>query len=111
MILPVPAELISQMALDLKAHLARRGITEPRYIGIRTGGIWVAQALLKALNSEAPLGTVISTAACATSGVKPVPATVPKRSVSVPDPVGLAAVAKGGVVSVWALASVVTSSE
>ena len=58
MILPVPAELISQMALDLKAHLARRGITEPRYIGIRTGGIWVAQALLKALNSEAPLGTL-----------------------------------------------------
>ena len=58
MILPVPAELISQMALDLKAHLARRGITEPRYIGIRTGGIWVAQALLKALNSDAPLGTL-----------------------------------------------------
>ena len=58
MILPVPAELISQMALDLKAHLARRGITEPRYIGIRTGGIWVAQALLKALGSDAPLGTL-----------------------------------------------------
>lgn len=58
MILPVPAELISQMALDLKAHLARRNITEPRYIGIRTGGIWVAQALLCAMNSEAPLGTL-----------------------------------------------------
>ena len=58
MILPVPAELISQMALDLKAHLARRNITEPRYIGIRTGGIWVAQALLRAMNSEAPLGTL-----------------------------------------------------
>ena len=58
MILPVPAELISQMALDLKAHLTRRGITEPRYIGIRTGGIWVAQALLKALDSDAPLGTL-----------------------------------------------------
>ena len=49
MILPVPAELISQMAVDLKTHLERRGITEPRFIGIRTGGIWVAQALLRAL--------------------------------------------------------------
>ena len=58
MILPVPAELISQMALDLKAHLARRHITEPRFIGIRTGGIWVAQALLRAMDSDAPLGTL-----------------------------------------------------
>ena len=58
MILPVPAELISQMAVDLQAHLARRGITEPRFIGIRSGGIWVAQALLRALDSDAPLGTL-----------------------------------------------------
>ncbi|GLH40410.1 bifunctional pyr operon transcriptional regulator/uracil phosphoribosyltransferase [Pseudomonas moraviensis] len=58
MSLPNPADLISQMATRLKAHLAQRDINEPRYIGIRTGGIWVAQALLKELNSDAPLGTL-----------------------------------------------------
>lgn len=58
MSLPNPADLISQMATRLKAHLAQRDISEPRYIGIRTGGIWVAQALLKKLASDAPLGTL-----------------------------------------------------
>jgi len=58
MSLPNPAHLISQMAVDLKAHLARRNITEPRFIGIRTGGVWVARALLEALGSDAALGTL-----------------------------------------------------
>ncbi|WP_248795132.1 bifunctional pyr operon transcriptional regulator/uracil phosphoribosyltransferase PyrR [Pseudomonas sp. MWU13-2105] len=58
MSLPNPADLISQMAVDLNAHLSKRGIAEPRFIGIRTGGVWVAQALLKALGSPAPLGTL-----------------------------------------------------
>ncbi|WP_166361353.1 bifunctional pyr operon transcriptional regulator/uracil phosphoribosyltransferase PyrR [Pseudomonas akapageensis] len=58
MSLPNPADLISQMATDLNAYLARRTITEPRYIGIRTGGVWVAQALLEALGNDSPLGTL-----------------------------------------------------
>ena len=58
MSLPNPAELISQMATRLKAHLEHRGISEPRFIGIRTGGVWVAQALLKELGNEEPLGTL-----------------------------------------------------
>jgi len=58
MSLPNPADLIRQMAIDLQAHLAKREISEPRYIGIRTGGVWVAQALLAELHSEAPLGTL-----------------------------------------------------
>ena len=58
MSLPNPADLISQMAIRLKAHLAQRDISEPRYIGIRTGGVWVAQALLEELGSDAPLGTL-----------------------------------------------------
>lgn len=58
MSLPNPAELIRQMAVDLRAHLARRNISEPRFIGIRTGGIWVAQALLQELGSDEPLGTL-----------------------------------------------------
>ncbi|RWU26513.1 bifunctional pyr operon transcriptional regulator/uracil phosphoribosyltransferase PyrR [Pseudomonas alkylphenolica] len=58
MSLPNPAELIRQMAVDLRAHLARRNITEPRFIGIRTGGIWVAQALLEELGDDSALGTL-----------------------------------------------------
>ncbi len=58
MSLPNPAEQIRQMAVDRRAHLARRNITEPRFIGIRTGGIWVAQALLEELGSDAALGTL-----------------------------------------------------
>ena len=58
MSLPNPAELISQMAIRLKAHLKHRGISEPRFIGIRTGGVWVAQALLQELGNDSPLGTL-----------------------------------------------------
>ena len=52
MSLPNPAALISQMAVDLNAHLNHRAISEPRFIGIHTGGVWVAQALLEALGGE-----------------------------------------------------------
>lgn len=58
MSLPNPADLIRQMAVDLRAHLARRAITEPRYIGIRTGGVWVAQALQEAMGDSSPMGTL-----------------------------------------------------
>jgi pyrimidine operon attenuation protein/uracil phosphoribosyltransferase len=58
MSLPNPAALISQMAIDLTAHLSQRSINEPRFIGIRTGGVWVAQALLDELGSQSPLGTL-----------------------------------------------------
>lgn len=58
MTLPDPAALIRQMAQDLPAHLARKGIEQPRFIGIHTGGVWVAQALLAAMGSEAELGTL-----------------------------------------------------
>lgn len=56
MSLPNPAALISQMAIDLTALLSQRSINEPRFIGIRTGGVWVAQALLDELGSQSPLG-------------------------------------------------------
>jgi pyrimidine operon attenuation protein/uracil phosphoribosyltransferase len=58
MSLPNPADLISQMAIDLSAHLKKRDISEPRFIGIRTGGIWVAQALQEALGNDSALGTL-----------------------------------------------------
>lgn len=54
--LPNPAELLPQMAAALTSHLNKRHISEPRFIGIRTGGVWVAQALLKALGRDDALG-------------------------------------------------------
>lgn len=54
--LPDPAELLPQMAGALTEHLASRQITEPRFIGIHTGGVWVAQALLDVMGRETELG-------------------------------------------------------
>jgi pyrimidine operon attenuation protein/uracil phosphoribosyltransferase len=56
--LPDPATLLPQMAAALTAHLQQRQISQPRFIGIRTGGIWVAEALLQHLGLQAPLGTL-----------------------------------------------------
>lgn len=56
MSLPNPAELLPQMAAALTSHLNKRKISEPRFIGIRTGGVWVAQALLEELGRDDALG-------------------------------------------------------
>ena len=58
MSLPDPAVLLPQMAAALSAHLQQHQIAEPRYIGIHTGGAWVAEALLQAMGQSAPLGTL-----------------------------------------------------
>jgi len=58
MSLPNPAELLPQMAAALTRHLNQRQISEPRFIGIRTGGVWVAQALLDALDRDDTLGVL-----------------------------------------------------
>ena len=55
--LPDPTTLLPQMAAALTAHLQQRQIREPRFIGIRTGGIWVAEALLHNLGLHSPMGT------------------------------------------------------
>lgn len=55
--LPQPASLIEEMAAGLNHHLAEQGIEKPCFVGIHTGGVWVANALLKALDQEdEPLG-------------------------------------------------------
>jgi len=56
--LPNPAELLPQMATALIEHLNQRQIREPRFIGIRTGGVWVAQALLEHLGRTDALGVL-----------------------------------------------------
>ncbi|WP_225775561.1 bifunctional pyr operon transcriptional regulator/uracil phosphoribosyltransferase PyrR [Pseudomonas sp. Marseille-Q5115] len=58
MTLPNPADLIRQMAIDLRTRLQARGIDAPRFIGIRTGGVWVTQALLQEMGIAAAFGTL-----------------------------------------------------
>lgn len=56
--LPAPAELLPAMARDLQNHLHARGIENPCFIGIHSGGVWVAQALLEQLGRNDALGTL-----------------------------------------------------
>ena len=56
--LPNPSQLLPQMAAALRLHLQQRGIDQARFIGIHTGGVWVAQALLAELGLSQPLGTL-----------------------------------------------------
>ncbi|MDG9926465.1 MULTISPECIES: bifunctional pyr operon transcriptional regulator/uracil phosphoribosyltransferase PyrR [unclassified Pseudomonas] len=58
MTLPDPQQLLPRMAADLRTLLQRRGVDQARFIGIRTGGVWVAEALLRELGLEQPLGTL-----------------------------------------------------
>ncbi|WP_437879368.1 bifunctional pyr operon transcriptional regulator/uracil phosphoribosyltransferase PyrR [Pseudomonas sp. LRF_L74] len=58
MTLPNPAELLPRMARELRQSLDQRGIEQPHFIGIRSGGVWVAQALLEQLGLDVPLGTL-----------------------------------------------------
>jgi pyrimidine operon attenuation protein / uracil phosphoribosyltransferase len=58
MILPRPEHLLPHMATALTCYLAARNIQQPRFVGIRSGGVWVAQALLAELNCDEPLGTL-----------------------------------------------------
>ena len=52
MILPNPEQLLPEMTEALERYLNERDIREPRFIGIRTGGVWVAQALLEAAGAR-----------------------------------------------------------
>jgi len=54
--LPNPEHLLPEMASALDSHLSSRGITEPRFVGIRTGGVWVAEALLRLRDRHEALG-------------------------------------------------------
>jgi len=58
MTLPNPDELLPQMAAALDRHLHRHGITAPRFVGIHTGGVWVAQALMALRDEPGALGVL-----------------------------------------------------
>lgn len=56
--LPEVAPLLDGLAVTLDDYLKQRGISESLLIGIHTGGVWVAEALRKRMQVNAPLGTL-----------------------------------------------------
>jgi pyrimidine operon attenuation protein/uracil phosphoribosyltransferase len=50
--------LIGVMRDKIAALLSERGITDPLMVGIRTGGVWLAQRLHRELDLKDPLGTL-----------------------------------------------------
>ncbi|HCL41187.1 MAG TPA: bifunctional pyr operon transcriptional regulator/uracil phosphoribosyltransferase, partial [Pseudomonas sp.] len=41
--LPAVDGLLADMAEQLRAHLSARQISDPAFVGIHTGGVWVAE--------------------------------------------------------------------
>jgi len=56
--LPDPDRLIEHLAGHLPAVLAARGVSNPRVVGIHTGGVWVAERLAARLGWPAPIGVL-----------------------------------------------------
>ena len=48
-VLPDAEALCQQLSIDVKQLIADKNLQQPLLIGIRTGGVWVAQRLQKAL--------------------------------------------------------------
>ena len=58
MTLPDMNQVCEQLAQQLKSYLSDRNISDPVMVGIRTGGVWVAEHLHKRLELTDPLGSV-----------------------------------------------------
>ncbi len=52
MMLPLPSELLPKIADQLQTYLTTHNIQNPVYVGIRTGGVWVATQLLAEMNKQ-----------------------------------------------------------
>lgn len=48
--------LLDKIGSETRALIEQRNITDPLMIGIRTGGVWLAERLHKQLGLESPLG-------------------------------------------------------
>lgn len=49
-------QLLNELETGLRAQLAARAVTSPALIGIRTGGVWLADVMNKRLGLEQPFG-------------------------------------------------------
>ncbi len=54
--LPDVEQLLDQMEAGLRTILKERGVRDPVIIGIRTGGVWLADRLNRRLGLSTPLG-------------------------------------------------------
>lgn len=54
--LPQPSQLILKIAEQIQQHLQDKNIENVQFVGIHTGGVWVARELLAALQVDQPLG-------------------------------------------------------
>lgn len=54
--LPDVEQLLEQMEADLRKALEHRGVAAPVIVGIRTGGVWLAERLNQRLGLSDPLG-------------------------------------------------------
>src|SRR5690554_7491299 len=50
MSLPDIEQVFTELADNLKTYLKEQGIDDPLLVGIRTGGVWVAERIQQALN-------------------------------------------------------------
>ena len=51
-------QLLEKTASELRAYLGDEDLTAPVFIGIRTGGVWVAERLQSLLNDDSELGVL-----------------------------------------------------
>ncbi len=56
--LPHVDDLLDAMAEQLRQRLGARQITQPAMVGIRTGGVWIAEQLHRRLGLAEPLGVL-----------------------------------------------------
>ncbi|HTN33528.1 MAG TPA: bifunctional pyr operon transcriptional regulator/uracil phosphoribosyltransferase PyrR [Marinobacter sp.] len=49
-------QLLDKLETDLRQLLKKRGVTSPALIGIRTGGVWLAEVMTRRLALEEPFG-------------------------------------------------------
>lgn len=56
--LPAVGPLLQHMSDELSSYLTRRQITDPAFVGIHTGGVWIAERLRDLCRPDAPMGTL-----------------------------------------------------
>tara|TARA_R110002095_G_scaffold135301_4_gene117342 strand:+ start:3947 stop:4456 length:510 start_codon:yes stop_codon:yes gene_type:complete len=49
-------QLLEAMSAELKQQLSQRGIDKPMLVGIRSGGVWLAERMRQILELEDPIG-------------------------------------------------------